>query len=204
MEVRNERPCGNMEFWARRFVSGLLYWRAYRQLYPGSPYFVPQAIKRLDRFLSHKTVLFEWGSGQSTLWFAQRAGRMISIEHDPLWFERISTKLTKSSLNPNIDYRLVPPDPKAGDFSTYVHSITSYPDGYFDVVSVDGRERVECVTAAKNKVKGGGLLILDDSHRPRYSAAFQSLAGWPFQRYDFGMLQTTIFVCPTEAAYPKE
>ena len=44
---------------------------------------------------------------------------------------------------------------------------------YEDVIAVDGRDRVNCVKHAMPKLKPGGVLVLDDSHRPRYREAFE-------------------------------
>lgn len=38
-------------------------------------------------------------------------------------------------------------------------------DEYYDIIFVDGINRVNCVLGCYNKLKKGGLLILDDSNR---------------------------------------
>lgn len=42
---------------------------------------------------------------------------------------------------------------------------TNIPDEYFDIIIVDGIHRVNCAYASLNKLKKGGILILDDSNR---------------------------------------
>ena len=54
----------------------------------------------------------------------------------------------------------------------------AYPDDTFDVVVVDGRERVRCFQHSVAKVKPGGLLILDDVDRAPLCAAFVAV-DWP-------------------------
>ena len=41
--------------------------------------------------------------------------------------------------------------------------------GQFDVICVDGRARVACALASLEHLAPGGVLVWDDSQRPRYS-----------------------------------
>ena len=43
--------------------------------------------------------------------------------------------------------------------------------------------RIDCLDPATHKVRAGGYLLLDDSDRPGYAAAFELLAGWRFHRF---------------------
>src|SRR5688572_27506537 len=49
------------------------------------PWLPAAAVSFLDDKLAGLSV-FEWGSGGSTLWFAERARSVVSVEHDPVWF----------------------------------------------------------------------------------------------------------------------
>lgn len=141
------------------------------------PWLPFRVIDRLDEHLTTRSRVFEYGGGGSTLWFAAHAGHVVTVEHDDVWFSALqsavgcqpeSTLLQRGSAN---------------DFAEYVHAISIYPDGYFDVVVVDGRERVRCVEAAMPKVRPRGLLVLDDSDRPRYAGAFRIARNWPCITY---------------------
>ena len=44
-------------------------------------------------------------------------------------------------------------------------------------------ERVDAVRAGMSKVRPGGYLLLDDSDRPSYAAAYELLAGWRERRF---------------------
>lgn len=143
---------GAVEFHLRKAFSFLFYWHGYRWLHPRDPFYAPRAIHEVSRLLTPQTRLFEWGTGASTVWFAARVDEMAAIEHDLGWFERTSARLVAGSLR-NVDYRLrVPSQSPSSDedlaksplakpeFSNYVSQIDEYPDGYFDVVAIDGRE----------------------------------------------------------------
>ena len=42
----------------------------------------------------HKSLrIFEFGSGNSTLYYSSRVKEIVSVEHDPLWFKKIKDKL---------------------------------------------------------------------------------------------------------------
>ena len=77
--------------------------------------------------------------------------------------------------------------------------INKYPDQQFDVILIDGRERVGCFSNSIDKLKKGGIIVLDDSFRIRYTPIFNILNSnmfkkWKIIRYNYGYLQTTTFV----------
>jgi tRNA A58 N-methylase Trm61 len=55
----------------------------------------------------------------------------------------------------------------------------------FDVVVVDGRDRVNCVKNCLPALKPSGVVILDNSERPEYSEALTFLAVNGFKRIEF-------------------
>lgn len=132
--------------------------------------------------------MFEYGCGGSTLFFAERAKKVISVEHDRLWFEKLT-----GAINPtysNIELNFIPPDinhkPTVADpadpqsyvssaaslngssFLSYASFIDKYPDNYFDIILIDGRARPSCLKHAVPKIKKGGYIILDDADRKHY------------------------------------
>jgi len=140
--------------------------------------------------------VFEYGSGGSTLFFAARAARVVSVEHDRLWSERVQSTLVERGCT-NCELRLIEPaeaaslydaDPADPDayassdeayggqsFLGYASSIDQYPDHSFDVVLVDGRSRPSCVKHAAPKVTPGGFLVLDNAERPVYARAQEQM-----------------------------
>lgn len=167
------------------------------------PWFAYDAIDYIETILQPNFVGLEYGSGGSTLWFAQRIARITSVEHDVKWWARVSAELTTQQIT-NADLVLVPPftglRPAATDashavaypqlyrssrrgyedcdFMDYVRQVDQNPDNSLDIVSVDGRARPACVKHAISKIRPGGYLVLDDSKRIRYGIAFELLKGW--------------------------
>ena len=79
------------------------------------------------------------------------------------------------------DYR-DPGDYVSGDrdsaglsYERYVKAIDQYPEGYFDIVVVDGRVRNGCIKHAIPRVKLGGWLVVDNSDRRYYLESFPAL-----------------------------
>jgi len=135
----------------------------------GEPWWVEWAVEWLDRFAPWERV-FEWGSGASTIWLAERASEVYGVEHDSGWVELVNGRLEELGMG----HAVVEHHSLHG--ADYSRAILNHPDSYFDLVAIDGRKRVACATSALNKVKPGGMIVLDDSER--YMQIFGLLEGW--------------------------
>jgi ubiquinone/menaquinone biosynthesis C-methylase UbiE len=147
---------------------------------PERPWIVPAAIGWLGRRIRPDWTVLELGSGRSTVWFARRAGRVISLEDNEHWYPRTRERLDAADLE-NVDLRLRPVE----DFP---REVASLPDDSFDLVVVDFLEapavsRLDALKPAMKTVAPGGYLLLDDSDRPGYADAFELLAGWHERRF---------------------
>jgi len=133
------------------------------------PWFSYAAIDFLEDFLKPNMSVCEYGSGGSTLFFAQRVNSVFSIEDNAKWFELLSARLLQKDIR-NVTLKLCPFDfkePKGFENSEYLHAI---PDQRFDVIVVDGSEewtqvRPICFQKAEARVKQGGIIVVDDSWR---------------------------------------
>jgi predicted O-methyltransferase YrrM len=106
----------------------------------------------------------EYGSGSSTTWVGKRVQKIVSAEHDPIWFSRVQGDLAAAGL-PRDSVRLVSPDPgDRPEESPYVRLIDEFADGQLTVCLVDGEHRPACMREAIAKLASGGLLLLDDAH----------------------------------------
>jgi predicted O-methyltransferase YrrM len=145
-----------------------------------SPWMVPAAVSYLGRVIERDWTVFEFGSGASTAWYAGRAGRVTSLEHDSDWHAEVERRL-RASRHDNWDLRLRP-------ISDFPSAVRELPDETLDLVVVDGddgddTDRVDCIRASLSKVRPGGLLVLDDSDNPRYRDADDLLRGWDVRRF---------------------
>jgi hypothetical protein len=159
------------------------------------PWLPFELIDYLDRRLNSESRVFEFGGGGSTAWFSDRVAVVVTVEHDPQWYEALRTRLGSAK---NLDLRLVE---VSSGFSGYVRNIEQETQD-FDLVLVDGRARVACAQSAAIKVRHGGFLVLDDSDRPKYADVHRFLAEWPHQDF-FGLVpgkdrggQSTLWIRP--------
>jgi predicted O-methyltransferase YrrM len=155
-------------------------WRARRRGVPERPWIVPAATGWLRRRIRSDWSVLELGAGRSTVWFARRAGTVISFEDNEFWAERTRDRLRELGLA-NAELRQLPVE-------AFVAEIDGLPDASFDLVVVDFLEapavtRVDVLKPAMKKVRPGGLLLLDDSDRPGYAEAFELLSGWGFRKF---------------------
>lgn len=119
---------------------------------------------------------------------------MITVEHDRAWHDRVSETISAEKFS-NIEALLIEPsevlsgeespwdpsDPalyqsdipgyRGASFYSYAAAIDRYPDGFFDLILVDGRARSSCMKHALSKICPGGCLVLDDAERSRYQRA---------------------------------
>lgn len=99
---------------------------------------------------SGKTAL-EFGAGQSTSWWAQRADKVVAFERNQRWYEHL-----KSVLEKNVELYY---DPK-GDMTGFENVLRGRR---FDVIVIDGQKRERAAEAAPELLAPGGALLIDNS-----------------------------------------
>ena len=156
------------------------WWRATRHITSERPWIVPSAIGWLRRRIRSDWTILELGAGRSTIWFANRAGRVVSFEDNEFWVGHTRGRLEQLELK-NVELRQLPVDRFAAEAD-------ALPAASFDLVVMDFLEspevtRVDVLAPAMKSVRPGGFLLLDDSDRPGYAEAFRLLAGWRFRKF---------------------
>lgn len=155
------------------------------------PWYAPGAKEWLEERIEPGWEAFEWGSGGSTLWLAGLCAKVVSVEHDGEWFQKVS-----SMVRPADEVLLVVPrdgeacgdvaDPACyrssclpGDWRLYASEVDLREP---DVVLVDGRARASCVAHAV--ARRPKIIVLDNAERPWYlEKAGKLLDDW--KRTDF-------------------
>jgi hypothetical protein len=168
------------------------------------PWVVLFSIPFLKKMSLKHSIVFEFGSGGSTFFFAERVKQVVTVEHDLKWFDKIA-KLIQSEYS-NVELNYVPPelnlkathhdasnelayvsnsiDFEGYSFVDYASFIDKYPDEYFDIILIDGRARPSCLMHSVSKVKKAGIIVLDDAYREYYLAYVDKLKG-RFSLIDF-------------------
>ena len=161
----------------------------------GLPWLPFGLIEWLDVYLKPDMTVFEFGSGGSTIFMAQRVKTLISVEHNRAWYQKVLPELQKRGLL-NVTYLLREPvasgttapkeywDNYGSDyanmsFAPYVKAIEDYPDRSFDLILVDGRSRKFCLEHAIGKTRPGGFIVMDNSSTPEYLDFYRPLEGFP-------------------------
>jgi predicted O-methyltransferase YrrM len=191
------------------------YW-LYTRSHPNRPWLSPESIKYLEERLTKDMIGLEYGSGRSTVFFANKLKKLISIEHHTEWYEKVAKLITKNELD-NVEYLLIPEQhtddenedieletrllkfdgtEARDEFNNYSSKVNEYPDEYFDFVLIDGRARVKCGLNAITKLKKDGIFVLDNSERPRYLPLHTALESWPRVETTTGLTNTTIWIKP--------
>ncbi len=125
--------------------------------------------------LNKQLHIFEFGSGNSTLYYADKAAAVNSVEHDKFWFDKIKSTMPA---NVNLFYcDLVP----GGDYCKYALTTNKQ----FDLIIVDGRDRVNCCIKSIASLKPNGVVVLDDSEREKYKVGIDFLMEQGFKKIDF-------------------
>lgn len=186
---------------------------------------IPFAAQRwLISYLKADMSVFEYGSGGSTIFISKRVKEIISVEHDKYWYHLLYNEIARKNItNCKILLRGLEPgtfgkvdysDPESYlssapgyrgmNFKRYVTSIQEFPDESFDLVFIDGRARPSCIANALAKVRPGGYLMLDDSHRKHFRRAKKLLTKWRSKRfygvapYKPGFPETTVWKKPNK------
>ncbi len=146
-----------------RYVYDRFAFEMWQRMHPGMPWITPAAARFLAEWIRPSDLVLEWGSGRSTVWFAERSAKVISVEHDRSWYDRVNKQLNLSETTCT-DRRLFEDNPDRDEYgdSDYVNVVLTIPDGSLDIVLVDGIFRDACALKVVDKVRPGGILIIDN------------------------------------------
>lgn len=162
---------------------------------PDAPWFVPAAIPYIEGELRPDYKGFEWGCGRSTLWFAHRVRHITSVEGRREWFEDVSHRIANDKLGERITLRLAEVttehDFLREEIDRYAGAIDKIADGSLDFIVVDGHFREACLRRIGNKLRPGGLLIIDNSEVVPKSL-LDSLSTTNIQAWNNGIWETTV------------
>lgn len=152
-----------------------------------------QAVERRLTELDGAARVFEYGSGASTVWLANRSKEVHSVEHHAGFAQVMRRVLAQAGLRDKVELlevgaeTLSDPITRSGrkgenhvDYTAYSQAIKQV-GGLFDIVVVDGRARVACCMASLPYLAPGGLIVFDDAQRPRYQEGIQR-SGLPVRR----------------------
>jgi len=115
------------------------------------PWYTYPAIAYLEQIDTKEKRIFEWGSGNSSIWWARKSKEVVSAEDDKVWFEK-----NLNNLLGNQQLLLFEEE------SNYVSAIAG-EDKVYDIIIIDGNYRFKCAQQAISQLSNNGMIILDNS-----------------------------------------
>ncbi len=144
--------------------------------------------------LNKDLTIFEYGSGNSTLFYARNVKRVVSVEHDEAWYKKIVNE--KAPNAEMIFTKLIP----GGEYSQKAKLLNEK----FDLIIVDGRDRINCCKYSIEALSEKGVLILDDSERENYEEARIFLKKQGFKELSFSGISPGLFYNKATSVFYKE
>jgi hypothetical protein len=117
------------------------------------PWYTFPALDYLARLDLSDCSVFEYGSGYSTLYYAERTKSVTAVEHHAGWFKKCKDEVLPESVN------LI-----HAEEGKYVETLAAQKQR-FDVIVIDAIKRPECAEAVKNQIEsfGAKLVIFDNA-----------------------------------------
>lgn len=157
------------------------------------PWFTYSAIHLIETRLPEDATVFEYGSGLGTGWWAEHAAKVDAVEHNEKWVKQIKPKMPD---HVQILFR---------ELRQGYESAVSERGKPYDVIIVDGRNRVECCKNSVASLSERGILIFDDSNREKYREGVQFLLDSGFRQLPLrGFSPIEFLECETSVFYREE
>lgn len=126
-------------------------------------------VSLLKKYFDKDSNIFEYGSGFSTKWFAENCKRVVSVEHDAGWYEKVKGEISSYA---NSEIYFAPPTPEwlsatdgtLEEFENYVKILETI-DFKPDLILVDGRARVDCCHFIARKLPNALIAFHDYQSR---------------------------------------
>jgi hypothetical protein len=144
------------------------------------PWYTFPANHFLSTRVREEMVVFEYGSGNSTLWWAENVSHIDAVEDDRGWYERI-----ESSMPGNVDLQFT-------SGAQYSGASAARGKKKYDVIVVDGSVRNDCVRECQPALKSDGVIIFDNTDFVGiFDEGIAFLAGGGFSQLEFRGLTAT-------------
>lgn len=141
--------------------------------------------------------VLEIGGGNSTIFWANQAKSVLTLEHDSSWHAEVNDKIPA-----NVDLRFI----AQGEYAARISEL----ERRFELIIIDcAANRFECANAIDGKLARGGIVVLDNSEwYPNTAAALRAQnliqVDFPDFRPDHWFrCCTSIFIHPDFRATPR-
>ncbi len=114
-----------------------------------NPWWTMPAIELVKNRLNKNFRVFEWGAGNSTLFFGQYVKEVISVELCYDWYAKMQKVVSE-----NVNLRHC----NSQNVADYCEMILA-EEGEFDIILIDAGDRVQCAKNAVQKLKKDGVIM---------------------------------------------
>ena len=140
------------------------------------PWMSKQEIKTIEKYLKKDSVMLEYGCGGSTIHYCSLVKEYYSVEHDLVWYSKMSKLIKSNTQIYHVDRNNITPESalihaqswnelekssRYSDFKDYIIFPSSL-NKLFDHVLIDGRARPECAKFIFDYVKKDGIVFMHD------------------------------------------
>lgn len=158
------------------------------------PWFSYPSIDFIKSRLNKNMIVFEYGYGGSSQWFAEKVLKIYSVEHNKEWIE-IMNPFKKDNMS--VALCEIPENCKHLDYDTlaffndsnkYTKDVEVHNEK-FDIIIIDGIFRNICTEKSISFLKDDGIFILDNTDLLKINPSIDFLTKNGFKRIDFwGMM----------------
>lgn len=133
----------------------------------------PELLKQVRLMIEEKLAdggrVFEFGSGASTVWLAGMADKVRAVEHDSDWYTETRRALKEAGRRAGV---------VLWEWQRMAEAIRNRGNFSYDLILIDclDRVRIQALSIARDWVKPGGWIVLDDSHWPMLWGADELMA----------------------------
>lgn len=143
-----------------------------------NPWFGKSMIDLIKKHLNKSLLVFEWGGGNSTLFWSDHVKEVVSVEYDKEWYGKLFKAVPDNVLMKYCELKYD---------GEYCRSILEEEKRY-DIILIDGRDRVRCALNAVLRLKEDGIIIWDDSEREAYRPGIEYLKENGFKQLEISSI----------------
>jgi predicted O-methyltransferase YrrM len=120
------------------------------------PWYTRPCLEWLDTLDIKGKLIFEYGMGNSTKWYASRGAEVFGVDSNPEW----------GAFANQFGHVLVTDNQQDYLYEIYKGYNLNTDSGTIDLVIIDGLYRDDCTEHALKCLKPGGILIIDNWEQP--------------------------------------
>lgn len=153
-----------------------------------NPWWGKTVIDLVVKKLNKDMRVFEWGMGNSTLFWSQYVAEVVSVESNLEWYKKMQKIIPRNVRAQYCELEY------GGEYCRKILN----EQGNFDIILIDGRDRVRCAGNSVGRLKEDGIIIWDNTDREEYRNGYAYLKEQGFKRLE---LSSVIYGVPAVSDY---